>query len=194
MIKCSFCWAVDVTVEVWGGAGAPLACWHLFYAIKLAFGGLALRNTFHQMGLGCHVPHANWWINSRLPDASWINRNIHHPSLCTVMDLPVLRSITYYRLQFTFGNKFNKKSSMGVFQSMREKATTRVLYTDLSSQHFRQGCMKYSARANSDAMLDWLKHCGSSRGNLVNLQAVNGVLKWEPLIMQGERACSAVIR
>lgn len=66
--------------------------------------------------------------------------------------------------------------------------------TDFSRQHFQQSGMMYPAQTNSNAMLDWFKHGGSSRGNLVNLQAVNGVLKWEPLIMQGERACSAVIR
>lgn len=69
-----------------------------------------------------------------------------------------------------------------------------MLCTDFGRQHFQQGYKKYVAQTNSEAMLDWLKHCGSSRGNLVNLQAVNGVLKRETLIMQGERACSAVIR
>lgn len=76
----------------------------------------------------------------------------------------------------------------------KKGASARVSCTDFSSQHFQQCGMKYLAQTNSNAMLDWLKHCGSSWGNLVNLQAINGVLKWEPLIMQGERACSAVIR
>lgn len=108
----AFCRAVDVAAEVWGGVGAPLACWHLFYAFKLALGGLALKNTFHRFCLGCHVPHANSWIKPRLPGASWISRNIHQHTLHSYRSLSLSRSLSYKRLGFTFRNKYEKDQGM----------------------------------------------------------------------------------
>lgn len=91
--------------------------------------------------------------------------------------------LLYQGLWITFKNKLDKyEKDHGLWVGIRSTAPTKEPKREcyvliLACSIFSKEQTKYPAWINSNAMLDWLMHCGRSRDNQVNLQSINSALK-----------------